>query len=633
MSRLALTPGYRLYATPRGLIAIRDRATLIDLGHRRVERDLVQLLRRRRDLCELAPDLSPTSRSRIVDVLVERGVLRPAVVGDGASHRGLVPDLVGDLFDRRFAAVLATAGRGCELIAAWSAGATIVLVYDDGIARPCAACAALFDRAAFAGASPSRFAAEIEAAMERDDWCGADPEETRQAVARWLPRGSSLPTTGKALVLDPETGEAAREWYDCHPSCACAVTRRYAPAIETTATAEWESLARRRFAPVICLDRGDVTRPARVAYRRSRGIAPVHADHFGIAHAGGEDAPERAIAEAIERFCMLHAPPDRRAATLDEIEDLSLDESQLQTLLFRDEERDTAGFRFPRFTRDLPLDWSWARHAVHEQRVLVPTSLVGRVPEGSVRLVDATSNGYAAHRHRRDAVERAILEVIERDAVLRAWYLRLALPELEAVASCSTLPGHRVSARLATQDVDVPVVWLLATSPDGALRSASAAALSIDEAFRRAVGELESGLGDAVAPEACPSLLDDATRRHGPRDHLLHYRRSGSAAIVDDLPVSGTTSLEDLRWRWPRKREDEGLSGVLRALRDSSLDAWIVDRSLPGVFGRGWHVVRALIPGMTELSWGHAYRRLASGRIAAELTAGRRLNPHPHPFA
>ena len=72
---------------------------------------------------------------------------------------------------------------------------------------------------------------------------------------------------------------------------------------------------------------------------------------------------------------------------------------------------------------------------------------------------------------------------------------------------------------------------------------------------------------------------------------------------------------------------------VLAATERAQLDTWLIDRSLSAVFGAGWHVIRAVIPGTVEVSWGQAYRRLASPRLKQAWAAGGSLNPLPHPVA
>ena len=71
--------------------------------------------------------------------------------------------------------------------------------------------------------------------------------------------------------------------------------------------------------------------------------------------AGPPDAQLRALAEGIERFCMLHAPPDVRATPALALESARLDDEAIDALLFRSEERVSPGFPFPGYAPSLAL--------------------------------------------------------------------------------------------------------------------------------------------------------------------------------------------------------------------------------------------------------------------------------------
>lgn len=71
---------------------------------------------------------------------------------------------------------------------------------------------------------------------------------------------------------------------------------------------------------------------------------------------------------------------------------------------------------------------------------------------------------------------------------------------------------------------------------------------------------------------------------------------------------------------------------MAEALARAGLRLWLVDSSLPTVFGSAWTVQRAVVPGLVELSYGQAYRRLASARVARWLGEGHVVTSTPHPL-
>jgi thiazole/oxazole-forming peptide maturase SagD family component len=390
-----------------------------------------------------------------------------------------------------------------------------------------------------------------------------------------------------------------------------------AAAIHERRPLTWRSAATRELSAVVAVSAPRAA-VARVVYRGTRQLIARSAGDFGVAHASGPRARTRALAEAIERTCMLHALPDVAALSARELEAPRLTDEDIESLLYRAEEYAQAEFPFPRYDASVPLDWSRASVlGAADTQVLVPTALVGRVPRGSVRLAHATTNGYAADLDRARAVRSAVLEVVERDAVLLGWYLGRNMPRIEALPAM--VP--RARAWLATQDIDLPVVLMMAETADG-VRASAAAGTSFEEALERASHEL-----DALTCAPTASRLASSIRAGGPEHHQAAFGRDG-LAFFDALDRrAASISASALAERWPARPID-----LASKLAEQALTAYIVDRSLPELFG-GWHVVRCLIPQSVELSWSLAFRRLASRRVRDALRAGESLSPVLHPNA
>jgi thiazole/oxazole-forming peptide maturase SagD family component len=645
-----------------GLWAAGHRMRKVDLGSREFERELVSRLTSGKPLDELAKKYSEGSVSRAMTALVHAGIIAPVPLTTLFANLLGKQDITNDLRRAREIStpqevqaadllVVASdgsnekladflvAGRaaGMPVLGAWlSGGASMAFAYDDGISRPCIHCALMFDASsrsasgrvdAFVDGRKSRFDARAVGA--------ADRAPLERLMFAWLGAltqpGAVRPTPGRALALDASDWKTSWEPYSAHPSCDCV-----GPSKPTEpGPASWEEARRRRFTPVVCVDPGGPGRPARALFRQSRRASEQTLEDFGVTNATGENATLRAFAEGVERFCMLHAWPDVAATPRLRLEEPALDHDGLVSLLFRDEEYCLPGFRHPRYSTDLALDWSWATELRTGQRVLVPTCLIGRPSNGTPRLVDASSNGYAAHTDKERATQLALLEVIERDAVLRAWYLSRPMPVIgDELSIALPQPGVEVRCFLASSDVDVPVVLAVARLPDGSLRAAAAAEVSFSEAWRKAGIELLSGLEAINAPRSGPpSDLTDPTRRDGPLDQLKYYLdpERTEPALAYLWSMNERVDPAALVERWPQRADASGW--IREAMERAGWSAWVVDRSLPDVFGSKWHVVRVLVPGAVEISWGQPYRRLASPRITGPLAAGAVLNPMPHVIA
>jgi len=630
-ARFVLASGVVIAATREGLVATfaDGRLRRIDLRDRAYESEIASSAAAH-GIVEL--DARPSAR----DVLLAHAVIVPmrtlrvddrigldldaANPGDGRREDAM-PFLVGWLSDASFhaAATAAAAARAPAMVACTSAAGAWI-VHDDGAASPCAHCALLLDSESVRSA----------VALERSAKSGATPtlpielaSILRAWIARWARSDVALPAPGRALVWDSRAGTQHWESLAAHPGCPCAMRGQIARAVAPDV--DFRSASRRRFTPIVAVSRDDGGVPARVVYRGTARSWPIEPAAFGVAMASAPNAPPRALAEAIERFAMLHAPPDVTATPARDAGEI-LPLPAIESLLFRREDRSSEGFPFPSFSPATPLDWSWATGLLSETRLLVPTTLVGRVRERAGRLVHATSNGYACHVDREKAIRGAVLEVIERDAVLLAFHLSLSLRRIDGLESRFGIDAETY-VWLATQDVELPVV-LAASLLEGKTRIAAAAGVTFDEAVARTVSELRAlvaSRSSATRDSGSPAIEGSPTTHQeyydGPgRDHLRTLARR-----CERLDASALAA----RWH----HDPGGLTPLRDALAGAGLSAWIVDRGLPSVFGPRWHVVRALVPGAVELSWGMRFRRLASPRVARALASGAVLSHHPHPIA
>lgn len=611
--RVQLAPGVALFATDRGLVARTPaRWFRIDLGDRAYERDVIGLLR---DAALLDDDPRAPRAIRALQqhALVVRSETE-AALPERLDSSGPHVVVCGAPDDAELGArVRALIEGDVPFIVAWIDERGVAMARHEPSRRGCPLCAWHSDSAL------ARYATDQGSLADAPRAYGG----ARALFARASARLAAPLESGHVWIHDAIRGEDRVEPIVATPSCGCATRGAAAQAPR----ADWSSLSRARYAAVWPMDTATSARAARVVFRRSRAPWKADASALGVALAAGDDAELRALAEAIERYCFLHAPPHRRHESGRQLGDTALDPVSVQSLLYRDEEYERIGFRFGRYDRDAPQDWCLARRIVDERGAYVPASVVGRAPQGSLQLVDATSNGYAAHLDRDLAVERALLEVIERDAVLLQWYA----PQIAALRLDVDLSLPRSSALLVTQDIDVPVVLAIGLQPDGSLRCGCAADATIDAALERAKGELAVALAGRPLSGAKRDGLRDPSRRFEPDDHLHWYSGERGRAVFEDLTRAVEVDLATLRKRWPRPPST--LAAIVAALSARSMDAWIVDRSLPEVFGREWHVVRALVPGTVELSWGLPYRRLASPRVQQRLAAGTTLSSTPHPLA
>lgn len=326
--------------------------------------------------------------------------------------------------------------------------------------------------------------------------------------------------------------------------------------------------------------------------------------------------------------------------------------------LFHPSQAEALG-RYSAFDADTPLAWMEGFSLTHRVRAWLPATQVflpyhpAGAEKGDAPIGPAYSSGLSAGSNPVEALYHGLCELIERDAFMAMWMNRLPLPEVD-------LRGDPELSRLydevfardgleyrlldATTDVGVPAIFCLivdhAFSPPlacigGSARlSASAAAtkamleaahtcqwartLRSDRRYRDDFADVR-GFDDHVALHASGQVLDS----------LDFLRRGDPGRDVTELPEIAVHSFaEGTRW-------------IVDRLRALGMEAFAADLTTPDVAEVGFHVARAMVPGLIPLHAGHAVRPLGHPRlydVARRMGYDTRtrtledMNPVPHPF-
>lgn len=248
---------------------------------------------------------------------------------------------------------------------------------------------------------------------------------------------------------------------------------------------------------------------------------------------------------------------------------------------------------------DRPIAWVEARPLAEGEPVLVPAAccFLGFPAALDQGFAVPDSSGLAAGSSVGDAVGRALLELVERDAVAVWWYNRLKrpplgfdrrrLPWIGGFEDHLGASGRRVRLLDLTHDLGLPVA--AAVSSDFAGRDLAlgfGAGWTAEEAATAALGEL-------VQFEASKRLQ----RSGGPLD-LVTLTRAGS---VEDFPFLVPDADAPAQRPGGQTKEE-----LVAALAEQGLAAFSVDMS------RGsWSVVRVVVPGLRPL-----WPRFAPGRLS-----------------
>ncbi|MFG2616766.1 TOMM precursor leader peptide-binding protein [Streptomyces sp. NPDC048507] len=314
--------------------------------------------------------------------------------------------------------------------------------------------------------------------------------------------------------------------------------------------------------------------------------------------------------------------------------------------------------------REIPWVWGWSLRDRLPR--LVPEILTYyHAPGLENRFVQESSNGCASGGSLAEACYFGLMEVVERDAFLLAWYGRQPLPEIDPATStrASTramvdrlaLYGYRARFFDTRISFPVPVVTAVAERFDGGTgRMCFGAGAGLDP---------ESALDSALCEIATDAVnLPGRTERDADRlaamaadfglvtalhDHPLVYGVPGMGRHADFLLRS--PAREPLRpvsaLRFPAGVADdvrEDLGRCVDAVAAGGFDVVVVDQTLPEQRALGLHTVSVLVPGLLPIDFGWSRQRaLGMPRLRTALrAAGLRerdladadLNPAPHPF-
>ncbi|MFY3307083.1 YcaO-like family protein [Achromobacter ruhlandii] len=374
--------------------------------------------------------------------------------------------------------------------------------------------------------------------------------------------------------------------------------------------------------------------PLHLARARLRRDAP-DGDYAWGAAPDPDTAYRKASAEAIERLAWNTptAPVEGRARDLPGAVDASA------FIQYRAAQYRRPGFPFQPFAAARRYHWVRATHSDDGRAALIPVDLVYARPSlvaaglaVNPPLTYATTSGCAAGATPAEAVERALRELVERDAFMRHWLCQrpgtpLADASLPADIQARMQRLRRLPCHISLQRLDSPwahvfIVWARDDIRHFTTLGAAAGA-DTHAALAHALDELESRVlawSHGHAP-----TVSHPTAVRTPADHfelygVRRYYRRADALIQEHRPA--------IDWRHlPRLPEREAMADRLAA---AGLAPVIVDITTPQCTldhgTRSLHVVKAFAPSLVPLSFGAGLEPLGM------VDTVHRHATFPHPF-
>lgn len=374
-----------------------------------------------------------------------------------------------------------------------------------------------------------------------------------------------------------------------------------------------------------------------------------------VAHGGGgsgaraEEARAAAVGEAVERYSASYADPGELVvASARELGPAAVDPARFA--LFTQKQYARPGFPYVPFDRDTRLAWVGGRSLPDGRPAWLPAQLVHLVSyRDEPRIARATSSGLACHGDRDEAVLRALLEVVERDAFMITWNARLSWPRLDwsGNAELETFVHARVRPTgLDVRAIDLGAFWDVpcalgvarSTVPgDAPLGVGAAAGATVERAVEKALDEAVRVRTWAHALRVHAARSSDVIRDFD--DHVRFYAdpvNAPRAAFLDASEDSRATGDVPALPGAPAAT----IAAICARLDRHSASAYVVDVTSPDVRDAGLTVVRVIAPELCALDVEHDARMLGGRRLyeepqrlglAGPLTEDE-VNPDPHPF-
>lgn len=410
----------------------------------------------------------------------------------------------------------------------------------------------------------------------------------------------------------------------------------------------------------------------------STTTAPVAGTHFVRGYAGLNDvtwsgqanryATSRTLAhlEGLERYAGTHR---RRGTTpvVDRYRNLAGQALNPADCGFYAPETYATDPLVSPFDPDRAIPWVWGHSLRDDAPILIPARLAHySAGVDADNFVFECSNGCATGSSPEEAILFGLLELVERDAFLLAWYGRARLtaldlttataPAVRSMLDRAALHGYDVHAFDTRMDLAVPVVTALAVRRDGGpgtLSFSAAAGFDPAETVEAALSEVLTYIPHlpyqvAERRAELEAMEQDFGRVLHLKDHAQLYglpsmARHAAAYLEPAAALPTAEAFAD--WQPIRPRTGDLLDD-LRLLRDrltgAGYDVLAVDQTTPEQHRMGLHTVSTIVPGLLPLDFGWSRQRaLRMPRLRTALrAAGRRaddlpeteIKAVPHPF-
>lgn len=303
---------------------------------------------------------------------------------------------------------------------------------------------------------------------------------------------------------------------------------------------------------------------------------------------------------------------------------------------------------------DGPIDWTAGWSLRHQEQVFLPAREVFMGYSRDEGALNVSSSGCALGSSLEEALLHALFELIERDAFLLRWYSQTSVPmldlslipegEIQGLLLAAEHMGYQVQVFDVTTENQVPAVWAMAKgqTPEQ-IHSFSSLGAHMDpiRALKGALQELLVSLELYVPSfdeKRAKMLLDQPEQVQDGNDHFQFYAHKDSHKHLDFLSetpdAKATLQFLERQHFWSDQDLVVKLRKWIGILLHHHPDVTFVDLTPPGLRALGLHAVRAVVPDLLPMTFGHQGRRTRNcQRLQNALQKNQTSLPDaPHPF-
>lgn len=341
-------------------------------------------------------------------------------------------------------------------------------------------------------------------------------------------------------------------------------------------------------------------------------------DSVGGAGWSAADAEAACIGEAVERWLTHPLPSDGliRAA----FDRWTLDEPAIDPQRFVRFHPEQAT-PFERLDRSTEIDWIACRVLGEGTPIWAPADLVflDLRPGTTPRFGPTISTGWSAHASAQAALESALLEAIERDAIVGAWWgsyplVELDDPEIEALRLARRNLRYRWYRVVTPRAAHVTIVTVEGEDREGYVFSIGSAC-RLDRRASLAKAALEAVQGRHYVRYLL-STTSDVDPPTSFAEHAAYYSRHPKRLAETCLAHAARTTDE---------APDESLRSIIARLPPTAFR----HATPPALVDAGYVVMRVIVPALQPLHGDHRLPFLGGPLWNRPLADWHTMPPHP----